>query len=161
MSPLFAYHQDFDFTKLIFALVFLFVGFVNWIIKVGKQSLEKNKSATPPPLSEEEKRARYEAIARNLGLRPAPSAIAPPPLPGPAPAPKRDQQSHVGTIKSTRREGIAPGLRSVSEAAAPVANAAHPLLALLKTASATRQAVLMKEILGPPKALQNSSDALW
>jgi hypothetical protein len=163
MPTLLASHQDFDYSKIIFAVVFLLVGFVNWLIKFFKQSMDKNRNANLPPVSDEEIQARRAAIARNLGLQVSwPVVATPPPLPFPArPESKRDLPSHAGTIKSTRREGIAPGLHSVSDAAAPVAKPAHPLIALLQTASAARQAVLMKEILGPPKALQSASDALF
>ena len=158
MPPLLAYSQDFDYTKIIFAVVFLIVGFVNWLLKLWKQSMEKNKIAQLPLISEEEKQARFAAIARNLGLQ-----IPPPQLPPSAPShsPPRDLPSHAGTISSTRHQGTAPIQPSVSDAAARVAKPAHPLVALLRSSTAARQAVLMKEILGPPKALQSASDALF
>jgi hypothetical protein len=174
--PLLAAGADFDYTKVIFAVVFLVVAFVQWLIKLGKAEIAKREIPKRPPLSEEEKEMRRRAMERNLGTPTAQPPPMPPTLSQPAAARaarKPAANSHAGTIGTSSigstvtstghlgKQTPATQASSFTSIPAPAAKRAHPLVKVLSSAGAARQAVLMKEILGPPKALQSDADALF
>ncbi len=126
------------------------------------------RPATPPPANDPWATVRdiFEQIKKDVidtqapqRPAPAPKAFAPPPrkLPGtvraeaapvappviaPVPAPIALPQA-APALSAPQKDGFAP------------------LRGLLANQASIRQAVLMREILGPPKALQSSSDSTF
>lgn len=147
----------------------------------GQPPRPSPKSTPPPPAAWDTVREVFEKIqeeSRKARQPQQPPRPASQPAPRPAPAPARSPSAMRGTVRAdTRPAGPpAPEPPPVPTQSPVLASPAQPHLAtvayhssdpadtqalrsLLKTPASLRQAVLLKEILGPPKALQSSGDS--
>lgn len=158
-----------------------------WRRQTQGQKPVRPSTATPPPIHDPFAPVRelFEQIKREAqGQQPAPST--PPPLPA-SPPPQQAKRGSVradltrqNAPQSAKRHSVAADLAATTPAAsstppvslptAPAAplvqlpEATRPAVApawagLLGSPAALRQAFILREILGPPKALQTANDA--
>jgi hypothetical protein len=171
---------EFDIGQIIFLVVFLVVALVQWVIKTVKEKAEaaeqarrvptqeeadarrrawseQTRPATPPPAtSTPPSGGTLEDLIGELrkAFEPAresrPPVRPPPPMPrpaAPAPAAPRLPLSPVTPVASVTvsTTPIVESLHSDRKA--------HPLTSLLRTEGGYRQAFVLREVLGPPRAL--------
>lgn len=168
---------EIDLGQVIIVVIAMVAGFVQWLIGLLKQSQEarERRAASPSPGAEAQPGEEFRP--------PAPRPAAPPPVHDPwggmreifeqlKPEPSR-QPAAPARVRRQPRAAAAPtpAVAVVSPAPAPapvpVAQAAavapppsaDPLLAFLRQPDALRQAVVLREVLGPPKALQSPDSA--
>lgn len=167
---------DFDIGQIVFVLVAGVIGVVNWLINLLKEKKEAAGRSSHIP-TEEEAEARYRAWEEQTrpvtppDASPAPGGgmlhdlmgelrkalepthehrtpPRPPRLPDAEPAatalPLAPQHSDVGSAPSN-----VPTLQTLRADREP-----HPLTALLRTEGGYRQAFVLREVLGPPRGLQ-------
>lgn len=172
---------DVDIGQVIFVIVFLVVGFIQWVIKVLKEKAESAGRTRHVPTQEEE-RARREvweqqtrpvpptepeppaSIGGTLGdllgefrkaMEEAQRPSAPPPLPEmphrslPSPPPLETRPVHVAENAPSTDTGpsVVTTLQPIRAARRP-----HPFTSLLHTPEGYRQAFVLREVLGPPRA---------
>ena len=187
-----------DIGQIVFVVIFLLVGFIQWVIKVIKEKVataernrhvptqaeidarratweQQTRPVTPDPRSESTNRPTPETHGRGamgdlLGelrkvVEMAERPATPPPLPPTAPV-RPSPAAAPAYVASTRihvPEPASPYLLRDSEAALPGVTGGsslasqrrrpHPLTALLHTPDGYRQAFVLREVLGPPRAL--------
>jgi hypothetical protein len=110
------------------------------------------------PTSPNQARRIYTGVPHKAGtpaqVQPAPyvapAPAAPPPMRQPAPAFQSDPQAPLIPLLQTKRDS-----RTTAAAApAPVRASSGELLASLRDPASIRRAIILREVLGPPKALQ-------
>jgi hypothetical protein len=170
---------DSDIGQVVVFLVVALIAFVQWLIKLLKEKME---GARRPPrvATDEEDEARRRAWREQTRQAQPPDAgpgptggilddlmgelrkaiepvreqrtpSRPPRLPQPTPSlPARPLAPTPSVSKNLPQN--APLLQTVRAEADP-----HPLTALLRTAGGYRQAFVMREVLGPPRSLQEYS----
>jgi hypothetical protein len=174
MRPILA---DSDIGQVVVFLVVALIAFVQWLIKMLKEKMGESRR-TPHIATDEEEEARRRAWREQT--RPAPPVASPTPaggmlddligelqkaleptreprtpprpprLPGPAqsgPARPLAPSLPVAVVESLPQN--VPVLQTLRPDLEP-----HPLTALLRTAGGYRQAFVLREVLGPPRALQ-------
>lgn len=225
LPPLLAASDGIDLPQIIFVVIFLLVGFIQWLIKLWSQKREEAERAHKPPPSAEEIEVRRRAWQQQTGPPPPPSNPAekfdrhptattppplaggglgdlletfrktleeqqqpppPPPVPPSAPAaappppplpavrevrppastpvpvyqipPPRSIHAPVTALSRESVEAYALRLPPSSSHAGkkPSRRTHHPLAEMLRTTHGYRNAFILKEVLSPPKALQNS-----
>ena len=168
-----------DFGQVIFVIVFLLVGFIQWVIKVIKEKAEAAERARRVPSQE-------ELEAHNQTWEQQTRPVAPPPPPEPPPAFGGTLGDLLGEFRKAMGEPppLPPSAAStrpvpqplpkhdVAIARAPVVHQApatvvahrpidsrrhHPATAMLHTAEGYRQAFILREVLGPPRAFHDFS----
>ncbi len=168
--------------QLVILLLIALISFINWLVKKSSQLREARKleqgtaksgdslRGEPSRAPEAEPEVSMRRLREALGLpddakppalpkrveQPLPSPIAPPPLP-PLPLPARQVISHVSLspaheeyrfIEMPHRAGR-PARSKVEAAVSP-----SRIRELLGSAGGLRDAVVLSEILGPPKSLR-------
>jgi hypothetical protein len=228
MNPLLAASDGFD---IIFVVLFLVVGFIQWLIKLFQQKAEDAKRAKTAPRTQADveaaRRARLEELqtqrrARQTGddselppalpkptaptfggppspmaelleslrkaaeaaNKPAAAPEAPPPLPQSPPplappvrsvrvnvpvavqeeppqASGHRKTSHVMTLEHhlERQQGVTTQADAAYNDKSRKRN--HSLTDFLRTSHGYQQAFVLREVLGPPKALQRSDDWVY
>ena len=166
--------------QLVILLLIALISFINWLVKKSSQLREARKleqgtaksgdslRGEPSRTPEAEPEVSMRRLREALGLpddakppalpkrveQPLPSPIAPPPLP---PLPARQVISHVSLspaheeyrfIEMPHRAGR-PARSKVEAAVSP-----SRIRDLLGSAGGLRDAVVLSEILGPPKSLR-------
>jgi hypothetical protein len=173
---------DVDIGQVIFVIVFLVVAFIQWLIKLIKEKAEAATRSQQMP-SEEEAEARRRAWqeqtrpvepASTPHQRPSGGGLgdllgevrkaieqavepkAPPPLPRPpvvvsaAPKPLAPTPATIpAAMTAADRAMVLAPIQSLLIKKQP-----HPLTRLLYTPEGYRQAFVLREVLGPPRALQ-------
>ncbi|MFZ4766409.1 MAG: hypothetical protein ACOYMN_15770 [Roseimicrobium sp.] len=173
-----------DLGQVIFVIVALVVGFIQWVIKVLREKAEAaERRRHVPSLQEQEaqrrawaEQARHEASTPEqpdatgsgwrdlLGeFRKAMEEAQSPPVPPPLPMPARPAAAPAAAHTAIARPApplpvIAP--RSVPEIQAlPTVTLSqrqpHRYTALLHTMDGYRQAFVLREIIGPPRGLHS------
>jgi hypothetical protein len=163
---------DSDIGQIVVFLVVALIAFVQWLFKVLKEKMGETGRA-PHMATDEEEEARRRAWTEQ-------TRQAQPPVEGggmlddlmgelrKAIEPVREQRTpsrppHLP--QSTPSLPARPLVPSLSSSKSPPPNAPllqtlraeadpHPLTALLRTAGGYRQAFVLREVLGPPRALQ-------
>lgn len=189
-----------DIGQIVFIIIFLIVGFIQWVIKVIKEKVataernrhvptqeeidarraaweQQTRPVTPDPRTESTNRPTPETHGRGamgdllgelrkameMAERPAtppplPSAPARPPASSPTASAYASSRSHATEAAATLvREaeaqaslpGVIDGSTLTSKRRRP-----HPMTALLHTPEGYRQAFVLREVLGPPRAMQ-------
>jgi hypothetical protein len=129
-------------------------------------------TATPPPVNDPFATVRelFEQVKREAAKLPQPQPEAQPPPLRPASAAKKAKRGSVRSDmpaaqpvpQDAARGSVAADLARPAFAPAPPPQPATPAVpptpwaALLGTPAALRQAIVLREILGPPKALQSA-----
>lgn len=173
MRPLLA---DADNFKIFVILVVIVVSVVQWFIKLLKEKMEEGQRSSHIP-TDEEAEARRRAWEEQT--RPVPPVASPTPgggmlddligelqkaleptrqqknparpprLPGPSPSlPARPLAPPPSVLVESAPSSV-PVLQTLRSDLEP-----NPLTALLRTAGGYRQAFVLREVLGPPRALQ-------
>jgi hypothetical protein len=157
--------------QVVIIVIIGLISLVNWVVKRSAEIREERKrererlgipegdpfhsaphqSESPAPLARpaQAPSAEMRRLMETLGL--PLEDEEPPPLPvvREAPAPPLPQPAHRPPAASKpRAEKPAAGVASLSPAAAPVS----PLASALRSRDGIRQAIVLREILGPPKA---------
>ena len=173
-----------DIGQIIFVILFLIVGFVQWVIKVIKEKAEAAERARQMPTQEDiaARRAAWEEQTRVPQPPPMPAAPpstlddllgefrrvmetaqpapAPPPLPRPAPrtvpAPAPAKVMPAPAAPSALPPVFSGAGRS-STVLEQRRRPAHRYTALLHSPDGYRQAFVLREVLGPPRAFQDYS----
>ncbi|MEZ0388484.1 MAG: hypothetical protein ACAI34_15530 [Verrucomicrobium sp.] len=184
-----------DMQEVIFVIVFLVVGFLQWLFSLFKQKKADAERAQQTPPSEEELEARrrawenqtrpvdeppthptpaapnplgelIESLRRSIDEvsgptpPPAPRPVQTPPLPQYRPPvhvqqPSRVQATMTPPLPVPRPHRAGPvDVPSVSSSEAPVKKK-HPLTEMLQSTHGYRQAFILREVLGPCKALED------
>lgn len=172
-----------DIGQVIFIIVFLVVGFIQWVIKVLKEKAEAAERARRVPTQEEiEARNRtWEqqtqpvappepppthggTLDELLGeLRKAmgepPMRPVPPPLPPPPAAVRTTVPQQVAKSGAAiASEPAVPQAPATVVAHRPIATRRrHPATAMLHTAEGYQHAFVLREVLGPPRAFHDFS----
>ncbi len=134
-------------------------------VLLSERHLPESRPA-PPVVPPATLRGAFEQIKEELRKAQELAKPAPPPLPGstprrtPPPAVGRAMPSPAPLSPSPPLAKIAPEALARVEPAASSRDDFAGLRMLLMEPKALRNAVLLREILGPPKALQSSSDSL-
>ncbi len=115
------------------------------LFKKVRDVVEKPTPAPAPKAQEKPQRPRPHTVRAEL------HPPAPPPVVRDVPFPASSQMA--APLASAPKKAI-PG-------ASPAQADVHGLAGLLLNASSLRQAFMLREILGPPKALQSSSDSTF
>jgi cytoskeletal protein RodZ len=134
----------------------------------GLPAPPRPKTATPPPANDPWASVRdiFEQIKKDVIDAQPPQRPAPTQKPFAQP-PRKLPETVRAEAPQTKQPVLAPAQPAI---AAPQTAPALPtpqkdgidrLRGLLATQASIRQAVLMREILGPPKALQSSSDSTF
>jgi hypothetical protein len=175
MSSVLPILADSDIGQVVVFLVVAVVAVVQWLIKLLKEKMEE-AGRSPKTPTDEEAEARYRAWEEQT--RPVPPPIASPVPPGgmlddlmgelrkaiePArehrtpPRPPRLPDATPAAMPRPLAPQVSAG---ASEPAKPgplqtlrADREPHPLTALLRTEGGYRQAFVLREVLGPPRAL--------
>ena len=173
---------EFDLGRVVFIIMLLVGGFIQWLANWLKKKQAEAKAMQQASSTEEDEAARERAWQRQIGSEDQPPAqptarnpledllktltelsapedrarevemppvvVQPPPLPRAVP---------VG--EPPKPHPVPAALPSVP-AAAEQKRARHPLAVALGGVGDLRRAVVLREILGPPKALQTADDRL-
>ncbi len=152
-----AVSQDVDLGRVIVVILFLLGGFVQWIIKWWKV---KNAGSAPDfnvADKIEELKARSKAWLKQTGQSEAPEQK--PLAATPAASVRHTRQPHVRNavqpppIPSNQTDRNIK-VSSPAGETAPIRRS-HPLLDQIAGIGGLKRAIMLNEILGPPKALQN------
>ncbi len=175
--------------QLVIILLIALISFINWLVKKSAALREERKrrqasdkggeslrSDPPPPQPEREPDIHMRRLKEALGL---PDEVEPPPLsrrlqerlptpaappPQPPPLPVKPVFSPV-SVSRPREEFRAPEFHPrIGKPARPKIQAgAAPsrIRELLGSSGGLRDAVVLSEILGPPKCLRAGEGALW
>lgn len=193
-SPLTPLLAEADIGQVIFIIVFLVVGFIQWLIKTMKEKAEAAERARRVPTQQEAEARRHAweqqtepvtppapsptstqpiggAVGDLLGefrkamqeaQRPPVPQHAPPPLPQ---APPRAVRAPV-PVEPRRERAESAVVMAEAQAASSVPvvvrhvpvnshRRPHPFTALLHTQEGYRQAFVLREVIGPPRALHD------
>lgn len=126
---------------------------------VIREMLEKAQEATKPPPPPVRPTSPPPLPAQPVA--PAPAPVVQRQVPSPAPAPATRQAKEAKAAKSAPpAPRAAPAAKLAPSSTTEKSRArTSDLAALLARPEALRQAVILREVLGPPKALQSFSDA--
>ena len=171
---------DLELGQIVVFVVAAIVAFVQWLIKVFKEKAEAAERARHVP-TEEEVEARKRAwkeqtrqadappmpspaptggtldelmdeLRSALKPQPAPPPKAPPPLPKPATRASSKPLAPPIHVRAVEASIPVPTLLPVMQLHGQ--KGPHPLTQLLRTPDGYRQAFVLREVLGPPRALQ-------
>jgi hypothetical protein len=174
--------------QLVIILLIALISFINWLVKKSSELREARKreqgAATtggslrsePPQLPEAEHEISMRRLREALGLpeeaqppvlpkrmeRPIPPPPAPPPLPPPR-RPARPVISHVPLAPAREEYRFIELPHMIGKPASPrteVARSSSRIRELLGSAGGLRDAVVLSEILGPPKSLRPTQGQL-
>lgn len=164
--------------QLIFLAIIALISFVNWLMQRSAELREKKKLERQRSGQSGESPYRPHPIQENHEVESAPSPAAPDPaadmrrlmealgLPleeeaprtAPAPPPLPTFEEVPAALEAPRPiPTFVPPPRATPAAAlaTPIQRPAPPMLRTLQTRDGLRQAIVLREILGPPKALAN------
>lgn len=155
-APTLAVSQDIDLGRIVVIILFLLGGFVQWLIKWWKEKNAGGASEFNMAEKIEELKARSQTWLKQTGqgekpLEPHP--VSPPPRVGPARMPVK-----VREIPPPPTPPAAPDqfIRiAASAGGASPARRSHLLLDQIAGIGGLKRAIILNEILGPPKALQS------
>lgn len=177
-ASLAAQAPEFDLGRVIFIIMLLVGGFLQWLSNWWKRKQAEAKAMRKAPPTPEELQARERAWQRQTGageqppLQPAArnpledllktlrelsapeeaeaqrSVVQPPPLPQTVP------------VAEPPRPRPAPPPVPAAPPAVVLQRPRHPIAAKMGDLGGLRQAVVFREVLGPPKALQTVDDHL-
>lgn len=168
---------EIDLGQVIIVVIAMVAGFVQWLIGLLKQSQEarERRAASPPGDDRPAPEPRQPSTPRPAapppvhdpwgGMREILEQLKPEPPRQPAAPPRGRRQPRAAASPTPAVAVVSP---APAPAPAPVAKAAvaavppapaDPLLAFLRQPDALRQAVVLREVLGPPKALQSPDSA--
>ncbi|TLD68224.1 hypothetical protein FEM03_23745 [Phragmitibacter flavus] len=110
MPTLIANSSGFDLQQIIFVVVFVVIGFVQWVYKLWQEKQEQAKRERQPPPSSEELEARRRARQlQTTGNAPSssPNRPSPPPMPSsPTPSAPQPQPGGLGDLIETFRKAM-------------------------------------------------------
>ncbi len=172
-----------DLGQVIFIIIFLLVGFVQWVIKVIKEkaaTAERNRHV-PTQAEVDARRSTWEQQTRPEPTAPRGDGLgdllgefrkamenashppAPPPLPTTPPRSRHASRedavhththTHAAPAAAAMESQALPGITLHSGSLAASRRRPHPLTALLHTPEGYRQAFVLREVLGPPRGLR-------
>lgn len=152
-----AVSQDIDLGRIVVVILFLLGGAVQWLIKWWK---EKNTESLPQfDMAEkiEELKARSQAWLKQTGQSEPPVKnplpATPPPIIGPARPLVKTREIPPPPPPPAALEPI--NRLAASAGGASPARRSHVLLDQIAGVGGLKKAIILNEILGPPKALQN------
>lgn len=160
----------FDFSDLpgdaIGLLLLMIISFLGWLKnRFGQREIEEE------PVSEEEERMREIVWRRQMGEQEDrapwetdptvwhPEKVAPPPLPEPPPLPATPAAVKASVPKlSAREERLAEAFERKTKGRRRTAGRRAPIGDSLRSPDATRRAVILAEVLGPPVSLRQTGE---
>ncbi len=154
-----AVSQDVDLGRVVVIILFLIGGFVQWLIKWWKEKAASGAPDFNVAEKVEELKASGKAWLKQTG-QDTTSEAKPPALPnvtmiGEVRHPGKRKETQPPHLQSDPPERV---IRLAAAAAEPsVARRRHPLMSQVVSIGGLRRAIILNEILGPPKALQNES----
>ena len=170
--------------QLVIILLIALISIINWIVQKSKETREARKLETradrtgenvkgglaEPPATESETAMRRLREALGLPEESQPPAlprriekrVAPPPVPQPKPPPLHERPAkpmvlHVPATRPHEERRASELHHWVGSSAVPKVEAAKPpsrIRELLGSAGGLRDAVVLSEILGPPKSMR-------
>jgi hypothetical protein len=175
--------------QVVILLLIALISLVNWLVKKSSELREARKReqgaaegggslrSEPPQLPEAEPDISMRRLREALGLpeeteppvlpkrmeRPIPPPLAPPPLPPPPRPPARPVISHVPLAPAHEEYRFIEFPHTIGKPASPrveVARGSSRIRELLGSAGGLRDAVVLSEILGPPKSLRPTQGQL-
>jgi hypothetical protein len=177
--------------QLVIILLIALISFVNWLVKKSAEMREARKREQgaaksgeslrkePPPPPEAEPEISMRRLREALGLpdeaqppalpkrmeQRVPPPLVPPPLPPPRrPPPARPVISHVAVARAHEEYRFIEMPHRIGKSAAPrieVAASTSRLRELLGSTGGLRDAVVLSEILGPPKCMRAAPGQLF
>ncbi len=159
-APILAVSQDIDLGRIVVIVLFLLGGFVQWLIKWWK---EKNTGTLPNfDVMEkiEELKARSQAWLKQTGQgeRPLqqPHRVSSPVIASPARLPGKAREIPPPATPPAPPAAPDQIIRiAASAGGASPARRSHLLLDQIAGIGGLKRAIILNEILGPPKALQS------
>ena len=175
--------------QLVILLLIALISFINWLIKKSSQLREARKReqggaksaeslrSEPPPPPEAEPEISMRRLREALGLpdeaqppalpkrmeQRVPPPLAPPPPPPQRPPPARPVISHVPVAPPHEEYRFIELPHRIGKPAGPMTEIApgmSRIRELLGSAGGLRDAVVLSEILGPPKCLRATQGQL-
>lgn len=177
--------------QLVIILLIALISFINWLVKKSAELREARKreqgaakggesvKSEPPPPPEAEPEISMRRLREALGLpdeaqppalpkrmeQRVPPPLVPPPLPPPRrPPPARPVISHVAVARAHEEYRFIEMPHRIGKPAAPrieVAASTSRLRELLGSTGGLRDAVVLSEILGPPKCMRAAPGQLF
>jgi hypothetical protein len=177
--------------QLVIILLIALISFINWLVKKSAEMREARKreqgaaksgesvKSEPPPPPEAEPEISMRRLREALGLpdEAQPPAlpkrmeqrVPPPPVPPPLPPPRRPPParpviSHVAVARAHEEYRFIEMPHRIGKPAAPrieVAASTSRLRELLGSTGGLRDAVVLSEILGPPKCMRAAPGQLF
>ncbi len=157
-----AISQDVDLGRVVVVILFLLGGFVQWLIKWWKA----RSAGTAPNFNAAEKieelKARSKAWLKQTGQSKTPGGQPPPVTPiataNEARQSNRRRKVQPPPLPSSSPDRIVRNVAPVVES--PPVRRSHPLMEQIASIGGLKRAIMLNEILGPPKALQGTDDHL-
>ena len=177
--------------QLVIILLIALISFINWLVKKSAEMREARKreqgaaksgesvKSEPPPPPEAEPEISMRRLREALGLpdeaqppalpkrmeQRVPPPLVPPPLPPPRrPPPARPVISHVAVARAHEEYRFIEMPHRSGKPASPrieVAASTSRLRELLGSTGGLRDAVVLSEILGPPKCMRAAPGQLF
>lgn len=154
--------------QVVFVIVALVAGFIQWLIKLAKQKEEASLSSSPTAEEAETRRRAWKEQTRPAPppmprtppavetledviaeMRKVMTQPAAPKTPPPMPPPSRPLAPPALVPAESTAPSSVPVLQSIRMKREP-----HPLTRLLQSPGGYQQAFVMREVLGPPRSLQ-------
>ena len=172
-----AHAPEFDLSRVIFVIMVLLGGFFQWVMNWWKKKRAESEAMRQPPPTPEELQAREKAWELQTGagvpapLQPAArnpledllkkfrEIAAPEIVVAPVPVQLSPPPRAVAAVEVPKHVSTHAKVSS-APAAIVQQRPRHPLAVKLAAIGGLRQAVVLREILGPPKALQTADDHL-
>lgn len=152
-----AVSQDFDIGRVIVVILFLLGGFVQWLIKWWKEKNAGSASEFNVAEKIEELKARSKAWLKQTGQIKTPEK-KPPLLAVPMRFAVSRQPDVKSEVQATSPYQLSPDRTKLNAKPGEMPSSSsrrHPMMEQIAGIGGLRRAIMLNEILGPPKSLQN------